>query len=149
MARTLNPNEAEARLLVATFIERMMDLGYLAVAVLTDAENEYHWTATAMPKDVVVTLLRDEANALERDASYAEQIKCPHLNQVHVNLCPKCAEFLRDLEAIVGREALLESGAPVSTVAHCSVCSPQLPDELRRAGLAEGSPNRGPKVPSA
>lgn len=72
-----------------------------------------------------------------------------HVDQVHIELCPKCAEFLRDLEGVVGREALLESGAPVSTIAHCSVCSHQLPDELRRAALADGPPNTGPKVPSA
>jgi hypothetical protein len=73
--RQLNPNEAEARALVASVIDRLYELGYVTVVVVTDLENEYHWTSTQIPKDVVVDLVRSEANGLERDVAFGEEIK--------------------------------------------------------------------------
>lgn len=77
MPRQLNPNEAEARSLVGVCIDRLYELGFVTVVVVTDLENEYHWTATQLPKPVVVELLRSEANGLEREVTYATEIKVP------------------------------------------------------------------------
>lgn len=77
MARTLNPHETEARALVRTCIDRLYELGFLSVVVVLDLENEYHWTATQIGKDVVVELLRSEANGLERDIAYGGKIEVP------------------------------------------------------------------------
>lgn len=75
MPRQLNPNEAEARTLVGVCINRLYELGFVTVVVVMDLENEYHWTATQLPKDVVVELLRSEANGLEREVTFATEIK--------------------------------------------------------------------------
>lgn len=75
MPRQLNPNEAEARSLVGVCIDRLYELGYVTVVVVTDLENEYHWTSTQIPKDIVVDLLRSEADGLERDVTFAQEIK--------------------------------------------------------------------------
>lgn len=71
----LNPNEAEARALVGVCIDRLYELGFVTVVVVTDLENEYHWTATQVPKPMVIELLRSEANGLEREATFAQEIK--------------------------------------------------------------------------
>ena len=75
MPRQLNPNEPEARALVAACIDRLYELGYVTIITVTDVVNEYHWTSTQIPKDVVVELLRSEANGLERDVAYFQEIK--------------------------------------------------------------------------
>lgn len=77
MPRQLNPNEAEARAIVGACIDRLQELGFVTVVVVTDLESEYHWTATQIPKDIVVDVLRSEANGLERDLAYGGEIKVP------------------------------------------------------------------------
>jgi MinD-like ATPase involved in chromosome partitioning or flagellar assembly len=72
----LNPNEESAQAVVAAAVDALRNLGYDAVVVVINLGPgaDYHWSASMMPKDAVVLVLKSEAAAIERDLTYRKSI---------------------------------------------------------------------------
>ena len=73
----MHPNHQHVCDVAAAFLGLLEELGFTGAAVLLAGDISYQFSASTLPKEALVMLLRTEAERLEQDPRYARHIELP------------------------------------------------------------------------